>query len=63
MIGIDCGDPGEPSYGAGNYTNTYVGSIVSYSCNSEFRLVGNMERICQESGMWTGTVPTCKCKY
>ena len=59
LLGIDCGHPGEPTNGSGIFPNTFVGSIVTYQCDSGFRLVGNMQRKCQESGLWNGEIPIC----
>ena len=36
-----------------------AGSRVTYSCHSGYYLVGSGSRICQASGNWSGTDPTC----
>lgn len=57
-----CPDPGVPA------GTTRIGDIfgfddkVKYSCNGNLYLVGSSERLCRESGQWTGTEPTCYCK-
>ena len=63
MIGNNhCDEPAELSNGTGSYTDRCVGSIVTYHCDLGFKLVGKMQQICQESGMWSGTVPICMCQ-
>ena len=61
---VDCGPPGTPDNGAVTlFNDTLEDSIAVYSCNFGFRLVGDMERICQfsrfTSAMWTGEVSEC----
>ena len=35
-------------------------SIAIYTCNnSEYQLVGDRLRTCQDNGQWSGTEPTC----
>ena len=34
--------------------------MATYTCYSGFTLVGNMERLCQNDGTWSGTDPTCE---
>ncbi len=40
-----------------------VGAIATYSCNSEYRLVGVVTRTCGSTGLWTGLPPTCQGTY
>ncbi|KAL1421547.1 hypothetical protein MTO96_022986 [Rhipicephalus appendiculatus] len=35
-------------------------SKVQYRCNAGYTLVGQMERICQPDGSWSGTEPVCQ---
>ena len=43
------------------------GANATYSCNIGFELVGNSERVCQNTGGsigdWSGSDPTCQCKH
>ena len=39
-------------------SNNY-NSVVSYACNSGFRLVGSATRTCQADGTWSGEHPRC----
>ncbi|XP_048409352.1 sushi, von Willebrand factor type A, EGF and pentraxin domain-containing protein 1-like isoform X2 [Stegostoma tigrinum] len=62
---ITCGNPGEILNGYYNATSAEFGSRVSFYCNSGFKLVGNVHRICEAHG-WSGHVPICevvKCNY
>ncbi|XP_077904066.1 sushi, von Willebrand factor type A, EGF and pentraxin domain-containing protein 1 isoform X2 [Ictidomys tridecemlineatus] len=35
------------------------GTVVSYSCNPGYELLGNPILICQEDGTWNGSAPSC----
>ena len=40
-----------------------VYSIATYSCNElGYILNDTINRVCQNDGTWTGTVPFCQCK-
>uniref|UniRef100_A0A8C2WWZ8 C3/C5 convertase n=1 Tax=Cyclopterus lumpus TaxID=8103 RepID=A0A8C2WWZ8_CYCLU len=55
----DCADPGIPA-GASRTGNIFgIDDKVKYSCDSNLILVGMKERVCQESGQWTGKEPAC----
>ncbi|XP_044226800.1 complement factor B-like [Thunnus albacares] len=57
--GDNCADPGIPP-GALRTGNVFdVGDKVKYSCNGNLFLVGSSERVCLESGQWTGQEPAC----
>uniref|UniRef100_A0A8C2WUR2 C3/C5 convertase n=1 Tax=Cyclopterus lumpus TaxID=8103 RepID=A0A8C2WUR2_CYCLU len=57
--GADCADPGIPA-GASRTGNIFgIDDKVKYSCDSNLILVGMKERVCQESGQWTGKEPAC----
>ena len=36
------------------------GDVATYSCNSGFTLVGNLERVCQSDRTWSRSVPVCQ---
>ena len=62
---VDCGNLTAPGNGTVTLSDgTLEGSIATYACNFGFRLVGNVERICQLNGTinaaWTGTDPRCE---
>ncbi|XP_043572636.1 C4b-binding protein-like isoform X1 [Chiloscyllium plagiosum] len=56
---ISCGNPGEILNGYYNASSAEFGSRVSFYCNPGFKLIGNINRICQVSG-WSGHVPVCE---
>ena len=59
---VDCGDPGTPADGSRNLTDNLEGSIVTYSCNTGFELVGNSSRLCEltaDGPRWSFTTPEC----
>ena len=62
MIGINCGNPGEPSNGSVTFNDSLIGSVATYDCDFGFRLKGNVQRTCQQSGLWNGTAPRCERK-
>ena len=35
------------------------GASVYYECNEGFQLVGTASRVCQNTGLWSGLLPTC----
>ena len=59
---VDCRDPGVPANGFKWLVNTFLGSVVTYSCNVGFALTGDAQRVCQVSGNWSGSLPTCVSK-
>lgn len=38
---------------------TYLDSVASYECDSDFWLDGPKERVCLKDGRWTGDRPYC----
>ena len=60
FIVINCGDPGIPDNGATTGTNTTFDSVITYSCDDGFVLVGADEQICLESGNWSAPLPSCE---
>jgi hypothetical protein len=38
------------------------GDTAQYSCNSGFFVSGSATRTCDNSGVWSGTAPTCQCE-
>ena len=43
-------------------TTTFIGSVASYTCEPDFWLDGDAERVCENSGFWSGSKPVCKSK-
>lgn len=76
VLVIKCNELTQPENGIITYSNStllgelVIGSIATYSCNTEFVLVGQTTRLCENTnresdfsvptGTWTGNAPTCK---
>lgn len=65
LVEIDCGHPGNVNNGGFLVSTKNNGSFdfnttISYYCNAGFKLVGNVNRVCQNTSSWTGTQPVCK---
>lgn len=59
---INCGDPSTLRNGRRFVGGTVEGSVVSFSCNSGFLLVGSDRRSCLANGDWSGNLPLCTSK-
>ena len=60
-IQFSCGHLAVPDSGQFVLSNgTYIGSIVTYSCNKGYSLVGFETRFCQADRTWSGVAPTCE---
>ena len=46
----------------GDVDNATVGTVIFYSCNTNFELVGFVNRVCAPGGVWSGEAPTCEGK-
>ena len=58
-------DPGRPVNGSSNLSvgsnsTVPIGAVIMYTCFLGFKLVGDVERVCQPNGEWNGTVPICQ---
>ena len=56
---VDCGDPGTPSNGAKAGTSFTYNSIITYSCNVGYNVMGADSLTCLSSGSWNRSVPSC----
>ena len=56
---VECGDLRSTPNGRVFLTGTAVGSTATYLCDDGFRLEGDRNRACQETGEWSGKEPTC----
>ena len=54
-----CIIPGELKDGTRSTSANVYNTVVSYTCNSGFRLVGSATRTCQANGQWSGEHPRC----
>ena len=61
---ISCGRLSAPAYGSvSGYRYTY-GDVIRYSCRSDYTLTGGSStRTCTASGYWSGSKPSCVCKW
>ena len=60
---VDCGTLPNPVNGRVNHTaGTTLGQTATYSCNAGYDLVGNSTRVCETTGLWSGSAPTCPSK-
>ena len=58
---VDCGPHSEIDNGQVNNTaGTTFGQTATYSCNTGYKLVGTGTHTCQATGVWSGSLPTCK---
>ena len=57
---VDCGGLSSPQNGQVILTNTTFGSIATYLCDEGFNLIGDMQRMCQSNGEWSGNEPICE---
>ena len=58
-IVVDCGRPPFVFFSTSDTTATTVGTVITYTCFSQRRLVGDRQRTCLGSGQWSGDTPTC----
>lgn len=56
---VGCEDPGTPHNGRRIGDDFRLGATVYYECDDNFQLVGPGSRVCQDSGLWDGFLPTC----
>ena len=60
LTALPCGTPSSLSNGQRHYNSTTVGSTVTYTCNTGYRMTaGNSSRTCLFGGHWSGSHPTC----
>ena len=58
---MDCPILGNQANGRVSHTGrTTVGQTANYTCNTGYDLVGNSTRMCEATGMWSGSEPTCQ---
>ncbi|XP_052070616.1 uncharacterized protein LOC127709241 isoform X4 [Mytilus californianus] len=56
---IKCQALPDPANGQAVYGSTTVGSVLQYSCNCGYHLIGSKVRICQPGGLWDGKNAIC----
>ncbi|ELT96490.1 hypothetical protein CAPTEDRAFT_143104, partial [Capitella teleta] len=64
FLGVTCGFPGSPSKGHVSLSGSkhYYGVTAKYTCLTGYSLRGSSTRVCQNSGKWSSSLPTCQIK-
>ena len=58
---MDCGALANPANGQVSHTaGTTFGQTATYTCNMGYNLTGESTRTCQDTGLWSGSAPTCQ---
>ena len=58
---VDCGTPPTVTHGFTTLSRgTELGSVATYSCESQYVLAGSSTRECAEDSEWSGQSPVCK---
>ena len=58
---VDCGTQTNPDNGQVTHVNgTTFGQTATYSCDIGYNLLGDSTRMCQTTGVWSGSTPTCQ---
>ncbi|XP_061166124.1 sushi, von Willebrand factor type A, EGF and pentraxin domain-containing protein 1-like [Saccostrea echinata] len=57
---ILCPTPESTLNGNVYFTDITVGVTINYTCNTGFKLIGDNQRRCSQTGEWTGSVPVCQ---
>ncbi|KAF7710922.1 hypothetical protein HF521_009794 [Silurus meridionalis] len=58
-VGV-CGDPGFPPHGSRLGEEFRVRSLLRFTCEAGYMLIGSSERTCLQNGSWSGTQPVCE---
>lgn len=60
VLVVDCGDPGHPQNGMTQVNDGYTyGNDITFTCNENYVLEGNLLATCQSNGKWSKSVPKC----
>ena len=57
---VVCSTLTQPTNGDVNLTGTTLGQRATYTCDTGYNLVGGSTRMCQATGVWSGSAPTCQ---
>ncbi len=56
---VTCPPLTDPDNGMVNVLNNNFGTVANYTCNTGYMLTGDVIRVCEVTGDWSGTAPTC----
>ena len=59
LTGLSCGALEKPIHGTKQGDDDWVGSLVTFTCDTGFSLGGSSQRHCTQAGTWTGTETAC----
>ena len=62
ILNDDCETLSSPFGGQVIMNGTAAGSIATYICDPDSELIGNVTRVCQIDGTWSGEEPLCQGK-
>lgn len=59
---VDCGRVPPMTRGEVFYLNesTFLGSHLTYTCNQNYKLIGDGHRVCERDSRWSGEAPKCE---
>lgn len=59
-----CPNLDDPRFGSVAFENETrpVGSVATYSCDPSYTLIGEPQRTCLNTSVWSGQAPTCECE-
>ena len=61
LTDMNCSTLTDPANGQVSYTaGTPFRQTATYSCDTGYNLVGDSTRICHDTGVWSGSEPTCQ---
>ncbi len=63
LLVINCGHLPGSDNGLVTVSSGDFGSNASYMCETGYMLNGDVIRVCDVTGDWSGTAPTCDRKY
>ncbi|XP_052280448.1 sushi, von Willebrand factor type A, EGF and pentraxin domain-containing protein 1-like [Dreissena polymorpha] len=58
----DCGPLTGLNNGHVSYVNTTYTELAFYICDTGYDMIGNATRVCQATGTWSGSPPSCRIK-
>ena len=58
-VGMLCSELYSPVNGEVTWTGLTSGSTATYTCDSDYQLIGDQIRTCLNTGVWSGRKPTC----